>query len=363
MVSWYAGRFDRKAVKRHHLTTPKRLNKDMNEMAAQIVSQVADLWLSGQNPAAVALGRRGAEAWPCRSRSVVLSEGQANRQEGRQSPLEQKENGGLRLPGTRIGPCAARRPVVTVCVGIACRDGMVLAADTQVTYIGSHKDYAPKIDSFSTPGFSIGLSGAGSFDILNDTFSRVRREISALRPSYDDIRDGIQQILTQTVKRHPTDTEFQYLLVAVVIPPNTRRLVHFLKDIVTETPQHSRAEFIIGAGNTHLTDHIKNDWIKEKPTSVLEGLHWAAYIVKLAKGFVDRCGGDTDAIVLHGDGRVEIISRERTKHYESYVEEIEEEISGLFRRLGIGVENATELDISLSCFSERLKQLHAEKST
>ncbi len=249
---------------------------------------------------------------------------------------------------------------MTVGVGIACRNGIVLAADTQVTYIGSHKDYAPKIDSFSAPEFSIGLTGAGSFDILNDTFSRVRREISASGPSYDDIRDGIQRILTKTVQQHPSDTKDQYLLVAVVIPPSTKRLIHFFKDRVTETPQRSRAEFIIGCGNTHLTDHIKKDWIKRKPESALEGLHWATYIVKLAKQFVDGCEGDTDAIVLHADGRVEVVSRERTKHYESYIEEVEEKISDLFRRMGIGVENATELDVSLGCLCDELKKLKAE---
>ena len=45
----------------HHWNMPKRSSKDVNQIAAQIVSEAtgAGLELEGKNPAAVALGRLG----------------------------------------------------------------------------------------------------------------------------------------------------------------------------------------------------------------------------------------------------------------------------------------------------------------
>ncbi|MGB7283067.1 MAG: hypothetical protein WBE13_12460 [Candidatus Acidiferrum sp.] len=241
---------------------------------------------------------------------------------------------------------------MTVCVGIHCPDGVVIAADTQVTYVGSHKGYAPKIDYFGNDTFCVGGAGSGYFDVLNETFLYLKENLVDLRASSNrQVRDAIKRVLSSVVRKRPQEADSQFLLAAIAVRGKLS-LTHFRRDIASELPMA-----VIGCGNTHLSEYLQS-WVSKQPEDCSEGLHWATYITYKAKQFVDGCGGKTDAMVVGLDGKVDVKRRSLTRHYENYFAELEDEVFDLFGSMAIGRLTGSELGMSLKALTGRLERLH-----
>jgi len=127
--------------------------------------------------------------------SSIPQETQEDSQQSSSRALGQEESREEGRISLQVVP-PVRRPKVTVCVGVCSEEGAVLAADSQITYQGSHKTYAPKLTFTGGRGFCLGLAGSGYADLMEEGFQEIKEGLSSLKkPTEQGIRRNVKKSL------------------------------------------------------------------------------------------------------------------------------------------------------------------------
>ena len=207
---------------------------------------------------------------------------------------------------------------MTIVLGVKTPQGLILAADTQESYAGSHKVNRPKLFYKAEKNLcdlSMGLAVAGAgfgpwldkitaamWDAVEDATnldeacSKVEDEI---KKRYDEYR----QLLNSSI-----DSELIYGIGA----SGGTRLFHAWGPIVNEV-MHRAA----GSGQAiadFLLRHLKTT------THITNAMALAVYILYSAKQHSEGCGGDTHLAVIQNDGKNYLLDSEQVRAMENLFE-------------------------------------------
>jgi len=233
---------------------------------------------------------------------------------------------------------------MTVAVGFRCTDGIVLAADSELTF-GSAKLSGPKAWSYSySPAradFRVGIVGAGDHGYIQFAADQIDQRLRALTqqldqadvaPTVDDLQSVVQVVVNEIhhdhlypySQSHPYDPLTVELLVGMRLEPNALRLVRTSLTSVTKVWNFAA----IGIGS-HLANFLatNSNTASEDPTKgrvpMAHGVFWATQILMHVKKHVTGCGGQSDVIAMFERGVAGLIKQQTIHDHEEFLAEFE----------------------------------------
>jgi 20S proteasome alpha/beta subunit len=220
-----------------------------------------------------------------------------------------------------------QRKAVTIGIGFSCCDGVVLAADRQVTVTGYFKDHEAKLTVFSHPHFQLASTYAFLPNLANILNDRIHLELDTVsNPHGEEIVEIITAETNRLRKQYPSEMKNQQFLWGISTKGEKGRLLRISGGIIDE-PLWA----CIGIGDSSLIRYIVSqltpipaDCLPAKEVSRL-----AIYIVQQAKAFVDGCGGRTDTAILF-DGGDQPIERPEPEGIEKDFESMQVALRGLY---------------------------------
>jgi 20S proteasome alpha/beta subunit len=265
-----------------------------------------------------------------------------------------------------------RRRTVTLIAGMVCKDGIVMAADSEQSgYF--RKSNVPKLESFQPSGIAAGLlggpprgcsviiAGAGNGELADYASHKIVKEAESLS-DMKDIEAKIEEILVgifsgklQVYKASDMD-EFRLLIAVKAQDVDKPRLFSTYGSTLVE-----RKKFVLGSGA--LVDYIL-DQIYDEAMLTEDGMVAALSLLQVAKKYVGGVGGDSKLTVLTNEGRV------RNKpSWEVYREEgIIEEHSKLASKLMLSMmrtrtDSEQEWKDQLAAFAKGMEELREKKKS
>jgi hypothetical protein len=245
---------------------------------------------------------------------------------------------------------------MTIALGFLCPDGIVLGADTQLTAEGSHKGYECKLFPHQFPKWSAVVTYAGSPDFVKAFNGRLHVEMEnaaqqwELTPSV--VHDVVIEILRLFSLEESANTE---LLCGFTLPNVSTFILKTKGTLVSEVHGHA----YIGAGDSSVVRYLL-------PLLTRHGVNASAqqaalvgtYIIRVAKMYVDGCGGDTDMVILRPSGTLQAGSGQTT-NAEQHQGMIEYFVSDVMSVLALGM-NESEFESRLALMSQRLRSERTE---
>jgi 20S proteasome alpha/beta subunit len=206
---------------------------------------------------------------------------------------------------------------MTIALGMLASDGIVLAADTEVSW-GEHlKTEGTKITHLESEGLAI--AGAGDGDYLDAITYELQRAVRAL--STDDIaRIGreLRSVLERFHRRHVLpwkDPALDFVLLIGVQKKGRRALW-----VTRKATMRPCVYATIGVGSADadsiLTQLFEN--VRTPLVTVTMAQFIATYAIYLVKDRVIGCGKNTDMVVIR-DGMARQLSRADTGRLEYFV--------------------------------------------
>lgn len=240
-------------------------------------------------------------------------------------------NGYRRLPRPvrhQIKRPSSRRKVVTMAAGFLCSDGVVIAADRQIT--GSQYTYQEcKLNTLKwANGTAIwGYSGSP------DTAKRLDAELKdCFTPNvsvqHPIVATGLELSLTKSLKKKEA---FATLFGAWLDGEESPSLL--ISNGVNAVPV-SRCE-VIGWGDSPLARYLRGLFLKgSSMTNVSQAIVIAIYFLLQGKNYDGQwVGGGTDVFIIDSQHRHRKIDVGRTRIWESALEAIERENVALWQSL------------------------------
>jgi hypothetical protein len=194
---------------------------------------------------------------------------------------------------------------VTIGIGFRCEDGIVLCADTQITYPAYHKYYDHKIYHHSENNeYTTAFTFSGNPNLMRMFFDKFCEAVAvAQRPLTESkIRDVIETVLGCM---DVLDNDELHLLCGIVVPPSGMKFLKTERKIVSEVP--SRFDFV-GVGDSSLLRYLAPLLTQRPSYKAEQACYLGIYLTLQAKRYVDGCGGETDAIVLKKNGSVSLLT-------------------------------------------------------
>ena len=188
---------------------------------------------------------------------------------------------------------------MTIGIGFTCQDSIVLCSDTQITYEGSHKRYEHKIFSSENSSWSATFSYAGDVGTAKTVWDNflVAMEEKVMPITAEIIRRETIKVLSDL----EVPDNF-CLLCGIVIPSREMKLFQSRGKNV----QSARSAFI-GIADTSVLSYMHNLLAQSSSGTytVRQAELLGRYMVLQCKNWIDGCGGTTDVVILHSDGRIE----------------------------------------------------------
>ena len=221
-------------------------------------------------------------------------------------------------PRIQVFPLPRRLPrrgmAVTIGIGFRCINGIVLAADQQVTWRDSHKSYERKLRGHSSgKEWNATFTYAGSpvlWKSFNDKFGEAMALLPA-PPTVKRIRDVIETVLNffDELKQDPENLS---LLCAVTVSGDDHMLFRTSGYVIHKVTDYE----YVGFGDSSLLRFLGPLITASPPVAtpdqmgriVRQAVMMATYLVMKAKTHVDGCGGDTDVFVVRPDGSLTLWS-------------------------------------------------------
>jgi hypothetical protein len=250
---------------------------------------------------------------------------------------------------------------VTIGVGFRCDAGIVLCSDTQITWKGRHKAYETKQFFIGGTDWTMASVDAGdphlwkSFrnkfaEVLQTQYKANSREPATVK----ELRDILETALCY-FNELDSDPLALCVLMGFVIASSEMLLVRTEGKLISDVYVFDH----IGCGDSSLLRYLapitaNNDrW----PT-ISQALHTATYWVLQAKRWVEDCGGDTEAFVLHWDGNMRQ-RKDATRDWEQHLLRLETEFANVLKSLAGTTTNDEEFESRLAMFCRHLREERA----
>ena len=211
---------------------------------------------------------------------------------------------------------------MTIGIGFHCRDGIVLAADQQQTAGGYYKVHSTKLGNIVYEGATI----LWTYSHLPNLVTVMKDGVFAKLPNdpsqftVNNVSEAVYKQIAEMKTQYPAEMADQQFLFALSCG-NALKFVRVSGGIVDEP--HSAC---IGVGDSSLVNYIIKAFGWRPPIfmDVADALTLAIYVIHLAKQFVDRVGGPTDAMILrYGHGHPDFVTSQQIKHMEDNFEGME----------------------------------------
>jgi hypothetical protein len=228
-----------------------------------------------------------------------------------------------------------KRPM-TIAIGMLCKGGVIVAADTQLTWPDGRTEYGPKVHEFSTKTGTFVIAIATSdIEAASPFISNVKRDLD--KPIKSLL--GVENAIKETMKKWSSFFHFRedrndisFILAAQIkdhAPEDKDTTGLFLcqlpMTVSRKTFDNAKGYVAIGCAKP-ATDPLFNVLFGGNvPASPRTSLGRASYLLYRAKkDFRGGCGGDTDAVFLSEDGRAFWIEQLSMTIAESHGEHVDE---------------------------------------
>lgn len=239
---------------------------------------------------------------------------------------------GIPIPRPRPNPKRLpKRKPMTIAIGMLCEGGLIVAADTQLTWNDGRTDYGPKVHDLSTDTATYVLAySADNAEAAETLLSEVKRSLSKPIRSLSAVENSIKEMMKKwnSAFSHSEDRpEISFLVGAQIKCPaegDNDTLGLFLCElpftVSRKTIENSRGYIARGCGHV-VTDALFRVLFQGcvSPHAALCRVSYLMYRAKI--DFRGGCGGDTDAIFLRKeDGKLIEIKRLDMRQAESFGE-------------------------------------------
>lgn len=206
-----------------------------------------------------------------------------------------------RVPFNRPKRLQGKRPV-SIAAGFKCRDGVVVAADTQYD-LGLLKINGPKLFTHTFPGMSLIFAGAGDIDFIKMTVQMIRDEVSNGSPDSNAVKEIVKKTVTHVYRKHvypypaPSNEKPHFdLLVGLWKQGESVQLLKTSRTGVMKVEDYE----CLGVG-MYLGKYIV-DSVFRPNLSVRQAEFLAIELIEEAKRYVPGCGGETHIVTMNSDG-------------------------------------------------------------
>lgn len=244
---------------------------------------------------------------------------------------------------------------LTIALGFLCQDGIVMGADTQLTAEGSHKGYACKLFPHRSSAWSAVVTYAGYPDFVDAFNGRFRDEMEAAEAKWPIttslVRDLVTTIL-QTVLA--ADADNTSLLCGVTFCEGNQCLLKTKGTLVSEVRDYAN----VGVGDSSLLRYLVPLLAKGGVHSTQQAALIGTYLIRVAKAYIDGCGGETDIWILRPSGALEYCSGQ-TPSVEQHQGMTEHFFSAVVSGLALGMDEA-EFEERIAAMCQRLRDERIE---
>jgi hypothetical protein len=239
-------------------------------------------------------------------------------------------------------------------MGFRCSDGIVVCADTQITWQG-HKDYECKVYYLSGHDWTMASVYAGSPHLMKSFIARFIELVNAREHNKEATIKEMHEIIETVLcyfNELDTDPMALNLLIGFVIPSKEIGMFKTEGKIASAVPSFD----YVGCGDSSLLRYLgpiladKQQWL-----SINQALRVGTSCILQAKRYVEDCGGETDAFVLGWNGSMQTRSG-MTYNWEQHFLRLERDLTSILRAIGNATVNDEEFENRLNAFSKHVRE-------
>jgi hypothetical protein len=266
-------------------------------------------------------------------------------------------------PSPRRDELWVRRRRVTIAAGFRCRNGIVLCTDSEMTYQEALKVNESKMLHYTSSDspFHFIMTGAGDWDYVQATFQKVVDRLEGDKGKGTlRLQDALEDTLVEMYGTHiplaPEPRPDLSVLVAAFTPEEPQPVL--IKSANTLVIGSIKFECIgIGAVLArYLADSFYADSL-----SLSQGVSLATYILRIAKNYVPKCGGQTSIATFSDSAEINFDFDAQVAALESYFSSVESEIGSILFQCPDEDLSDAQFNESLQRFSQTMKRLRHEK--
>lgn len=212
---------------------------------------------------------------------------------------------------------------MTIAAGFRCNEGIVLCADTEITF-GDIRQHEGKITTsiYRDASHIVSFAGAGWTDYIHTAVEKAQDGLMRCR-NIDDIRKHLEEKLIGFFDGHlanwayfpPTERPSIELLIGVTAKAGSCDLFYYSGTAFYSTPDKA-----IGSGAILANNLISKYY--QADVSLDQLCHLAIFILSRVKSEVIGCGGTTHMVALRGGGDLAFINDNDVKRLELEMEGI-----------------------------------------
>ncbi|HUY14501.1 MAG TPA: hypothetical protein VMX16_12895 [Terriglobia bacterium] len=194
---------------------------------------------------------------------------------------------------------------MTAVIGMVCSDGIVIAADQQISVPGQFKYHECKIEvQDRSPDWIVTFAYAGSPSLMKEAKGKI---LEKLRKDVPDVTPeavhAVAESVLEGMGRQYVELDLQLLIATVTV--SSLELLRF--DGQSRALYAADGFNCLGVGDSSLIRFL-SDALYSKTMSIYDAANLAVYLIDKAKKYIDHCGGETDLITIKRSGECEMMS-------------------------------------------------------
>ena len=222
---------------------------------------------------------------------------------------------------------------MTVAVGFMCTDGIVLAADREVS-TASLKIDGPKVWYFryppnaTHPVLRVGVAGAGDYAFIKYASELIDRQLRDWveqhgQATMDEVNAIVQGVINDIHHNHlypigqPHERPNIDLLIGISISDGRIRLARSSLTSITNVCDYEA----VGIGSDLANFIVKRSY--KSRVTVTNAVFWAAQVLMHAKHYVPGCGGSSDVVVLFKGFGAGLVKQNTISNHERFLNDFE----------------------------------------
>lgn len=265
------------------------------------------------------------------------------------------------------------RNSLTIAAGFHCAEGLLLCADTQITFPGVMKQGASKIvpiDFVSNGGSKALFAITGDIFYAHMAIEHCRRALAKIEPKHMTnenitivIEDTLQIFFQDHVFNHPS-----FISGSIAVQMLIGVWSHIAQKVTLLATRETAVTIVrdyecLGAG-LFLARYLLPTMFRHPRMPVSNAVHIALHVLRETKDHVDSCGGASEILILGKDGNFSFADSIDLRCGEMMSEAFSEAIRRLFvcsADLNTTEEQLkTEFDMALGIVQGQRKRLSAE---
>ncbi|GEM_PF-6668632 len=187
---------------------------------------------------------------------------------------------------------------MTIAIGIESHDGIVLAADRQITSDAGLKYYQEKVGhlpfDMRNGIFDYCYAYAGYPDAAKHVVSEIEersRELDPARITFGVLKKCVQEVLEDAVRKYKKQMHLEMLIVISIWGQGCKFFRSKGKLLSPAT------EECLGVGDSSVVHFLFDNLLTTRKT-LNHTIPLSIYVIKQAKEYIDGCGGQTDIIYI-----------------------------------------------------------------